>query len=111
MCAGSSLGLESGKSILDFAAAALEEAGELQALTERCGGFVDGESGLVSCDLEQDTTGFAEVDRAEIVAVLLLRRVPLVCRYQLLSHCGLLRVIRCAEGDVMHRATSLMPSR
>ena len=53
----------------------LEEARQLQRLAERGQRLVGSEARIVGRDLEQDATGLAEVDRAEIVAILLLGRV------------------------------------
>src|SRR5258708_20128144 len=62
-------------------------------------------------DLEQNVAGFAEVDRAEVLAVLLFGRMPAVGADQLLCHLRLLYVARSAEGDVMHRTAPLVPSQ
>ena len=85
----------------------LEEARQLQMLAERLDRLVDGEAGDVGGDLEQHAAGLAEVDRAEVVAVLLLGRMHAVLAHELLRHRGLLGIVGGAERDVMHRAAAL----
>ena len=46
----------------------------------------------------------AEIDRAEVVAVLLFRGADAVVVRELRDHLGLRRVVGGAEGDVVHRA-------
>ncbi len=55
-----------------------EKVRQFQGFAERRGRLVHGEAGLVGRDLEQNMAGFAEIDRAEIVAVLLLGRLEAV---------------------------------
>jgi len=65
------------------------------------------QSGNIGRDLEQHASGFTEIDRAEVLAILLFGRAPGVVADQLLGHLRLLCVVRSTEGDVMHRTASL----
>src|ERR1700722_7386162 len=95
----------------DVLAVRLEEGRQLQVLAKRFDGFINGEAGNIRGDLEQDPAGFTEVDRTEVVAVLLLGRMLAVGLHQLTRHFGLVGVIDGAEGDVMYRAGAWRPGR
>ena len=62
-----------------------EKLGSFNVPTEGLDRFVDRKSGNVGRDLEQNAARFAEVDRAEVVAVLLFGRVLAVGADQLLA--------------------------
>jgi hypothetical protein len=79
-------------------------------LAERLDGLIHGKAGDVGSNLEQDAARLTEVDRAEVVAVLLFSRMHPVRLHELLRHGGLIGVVDSAEGNVMHRARAL-PAR
>src|SRR5262245_31498622 len=88
----------------DLVAMGFERLRQLEGPAELIGGFVYGKSGDVCCDLEQDPARLAEIERAEIAAVLLLGGADAVVRRELPHHGELLGILGGAEGDVVHRA-------
>jgi hypothetical protein len=66
---------------------------------------------LVSCDFKENPAGFVEVDRAEILAIDLLRRPKAMVRDKLVRHLRLSRVICGAECDVMNRAPAKLTGK
>ena len=91
----------------DVLAVRLQESRQLQVFAERIHGLINGEAGNIGGDLEQDAAGFTEVDRTEVVAILLLGRMLTMGLHQLARHFGLVGIIDGAEGDVVHRAGAL----
>src|SRR5882672_6147343 len=87
---------------LNLLATRLEKIRQLQVPTEGFERLVDREPGDVGRDLEQNTTRLAEIDRTEIVAILLFSRVSSVRTDQLFGHLRLLCVVGNTEGNVMH---------
>src|ERR1700733_11559373 len=103
--------LKRGQHTLYLLATRLEKAWQLQIPTKGLDRLVDRKSWNIGRDLEQYPAGLAEVDRAEILAVLLFGRMSSVFTDQLFGHLRLLHVVRGAEGDVMYRTASLVPTR
>src|SRR5258707_15090203 len=91
--------LENGQQALDLLATRFEKVRQLQVPTKGLDRLVDRKSGNIGRNLEQNTAGFAEVDRAEVLAVLLFGRMSAVCADQLLGHLRLLYVVRSAKGN------------
>src|SRR3954464_11805673 len=99
--------LELRQHALDLLAMRFEEGGQLQVSSELGNRLVDRKARNVGCDLEQHAAGFTEVDRAEVVTVLLLGRMEAGAIDQPLRHGGLCGIVWRAEGDMMHRARAL----
>ncbi len=75
---------------------------DAESFAEGFGGFVDAEAGVVGGKFKEDAAGFAEVDAVEVGAVLHGGDGEL--RGNDLAPGELCRVVRGAEGDVMHGA-------
>src|SRR5207237_7619501 len=88
---------------LEGRALSLEPRRQSESLAERLLRFVDEEPRAVGRDLEQDPVGQAEVDRAEVLAVLHRRRVQADLAEALAP--DLLRVVVCgAPRNVVNRS-------
>src|SRR3954465_9323855 len=92
---------------LDLLALPFEEARQLEVTSQRRDRLVDGEAGDVGRDLEQHAAGLAEVERAEVVAVLLVGRADAMVLGELAPHRELRLVVGSAERDVVHRTGAL----
>ena len=79
-------------------------------MSERLDRLVDREPRHIGRDLEKDMTRLAEIDRAEILSVLLLGGANAVVIEELADHLRLIRVVLGAERDVMDRAGALTGS-
>src|SRR3954469_3848079 len=90
---------------LERVALRLEPRRQREALAERLLRLVDEEAGRVGRDLDQHAVGHAEVDRAEVLAVLDGRRAQAELG-EVLEPGGLLGVIRRAPRDVVRRASA-----
>src|ERR1700710_3085761 len=90
----------------DFGAARLEERRQRELFAKRLHRFVGGETRAVGGDLEQDAVRLAKIQAAEIEPVdgAAVADAEFV---EPLQPSVVLRVIRRAEGDVMHAAGSL----
>src|SRR6201995_5011210 len=102
--------LESRQHALDLLATRFEKVWQFQVAAKGLDRLGVRESGENGRDLEQNAAGFAEVDRAEILAVLLFGWVPTMGADQFLGHLRLLCVVRSAEGNVVYRTAPLMPA-
>src|SRR3984893_8820158 len=91
---------------LDFLAARFQETRQLEVTAERGYRLVDGETGVVGRDLEEDAAGLAEVDRAEVLTILLFGRLQAMLVTKPRGHCGLCGIILGAKRDVVYRATA-----
>jgi hypothetical protein len=67
---------------------------------ERGDRLVDGESGIIRRNLEEDATGLEEVDGAEVLSVLLRGRFKTMFVAELRRHLGLCRIVLGAKRDV-----------
>src|SRR6266851_3650060 len=98
------------QSRFDLRAARLEERRQSEFLAELLHRLVAGKAGTVGGDLEQDAVRLAEIEAAEIEAV----DLAAVGDAQLVEPRGpgmILRLVRRAEGDVMHAAGALARGR
>jgi len=109
LMAGLSGGVQasSGRTASISPAARLQEGRQFERLAERRQRFVDGKARNIGRDLEQDMARLAEIDGAEVVAVLLLGRADAVVVGELFDHRRLRHVIGRAKGDVMDRTRAL----
>src|SRR5262249_6695526 len=96
---------------LDVLAVRFEKRWQLQRFAKRGERFIDGETGNVRRDLEQDTTRLPEVNRAEIVAVFLFCGMHAMVVYQRARHLGLLCVATRPKRYVMNRTTAKAASQ
>jgi hypothetical protein len=71
--------IENRQHALDLLATRFEKLRQLQIPTKGLDRLVDRKSRKIGRDLEQNAARLAEVDRAEVLTVLLFRRVPAVC--------------------------------
>src|SRR5262249_9492071 len=103
--------LKSRQYALDLLAMRFKKFWQLQCPAKCLDRLVNGETGNIGRYLEQNATRLAEIDRTKVIAVLLVRRTLVVRSDEFLRHLRLLCVVRCAKGDVMHRAAPLMSSQ
>src|SRR3984893_491149 len=88
---------------LDFLATRFQETRQLEVTAEGGYRLVDGETGVVGRDLEEDATGLAEVDRAEVLTILLFGRLQAMLVTKPRGHCGLCGIILGAKSNVVDR--------
>src|SRR5262249_50588232 len=94
---------------LQLLATRFEEPRQLELGPKTVDRLVDGETRLVGRNLEQHATRFAEVNRAEVLAVLLLRVSQAMVPRKLFRHRRLSRVVSRAKCDVVHRTPTHAP--
>jgi hypothetical protein len=70
--------LKHGQHALNLLATRFEKVRQLQVPNKSLDRLVDRKSGSIDRDLERNAAGFAEVDRTEVLAVLLFSRVAAV---------------------------------
>ncbi len=75
----------------------------MSASPRSAGDFVHGKARHVRGDLEEYAARLAEIDRTEVVAILLRRGPDAIRRLELPHHGCLCRIVGRAKGDVMHR--------
>src|SRR6185295_4171618 len=84
----------------------LEKRRQLEALAQVRKRLIDRKAGLVGGDLEQHPAGLAEIDRPEVLAILLSGWMQVVIGDELARHCCLFAVVAGAKSDVMYRTAT-----
>src|SRR5205823_10869443 len=95
---------------LDRLALCLEPRGQLEPGAEALRLFVNGEAGLVGCDLEQDAARFAKIDRTEILPIENRRHAEAECSDLIAPHL-LLLIAAGAKCDMVDRPPALPADR